>query len=109
MSISDPQHRAAVETAAEHAALVLPLFESHRPDDARPRLAIEAAHAWVRGEISVGDARTAAFAAQAAARAATDDAARNAARAAGHAASTVYVASHAVHAAKYAAAARNSS
>jgi hypothetical protein len=106
MSISDPQHRAAVETAAAHAELVLPLFEAHRPDDARPRLAIEAAHAWVRGEISVGDARTAAFAAHAAARASTDPAAKNAARSAGHAASSVYVASHAPHAKKYADAAR---
>jgi hypothetical protein len=106
MSIPDPKHQAAVANAADTAESVLPLFEAHRPDDQRPRLAIEAARGWARGEVSVGEARTAAFGAQAAARASTDPAAKSAARAAGHAASSVHVASHATHAIKYADAAR---
>ena len=56
-------------------------------DDDRPRLAIEQARAWSRSEISMTQARQAAYAAHAAARAATG-AAREAARAAGHAAAT---------------------
>lgn len=106
MSIHDPKHQAAVASAADTAESVLPLFEMHRPDDQRPRIAIDAARGWVRGDVSVGEARTAAFGAQAAARASTDPAAKSAARAAGHAASAVHVASHAPHAAKYAEAAR---
>jgi hypothetical protein len=106
MSIPDPKHQAAVTAAADIAESVLPLFEAHRPEDQRPRIAIDAARGWVRGDVSVGEARTAAFGAQAAARASTDPAAKSAARAAGHAASAVHVASHAPHATKYAEAAR---
>jgi hypothetical protein len=106
MSIQDPRHVAAVLAAADQAEQVLPLFETHRPEDLRPRLAIEAARRWARGEVSVGEARSAAFAAQAAARASTDPAAKNAARSAGHAAATVHVVSQAPHAKKYADAAR---
>jgi hypothetical protein len=106
MSIQDPDHVAAVLAAADHADQVLSLFEAHRPEDPRPRLAIEAARGWARGEVSVGEARSAAFAAQAAARACTEPAAKNAARSAGHAAATVHVVSQAPHAKKYADAAR---
>ncbi len=35
--------------AADCAERVLPLFEREHPDDVRPRAAIEAARAWVRG------------------------------------------------------------
>jgi hypothetical protein len=48
---------------AEH---VLPCFEE-RPRDDRPRNAVEAGRAWARGEIAMGEARAAAFAAHAAA------------------------------------------
>ena len=77
-------HRLLAGWAADCAEDVLPLFERACPDDARPRLAIKAARAWSRGEIAVGAAREAAFAAHAAARGTTDAAARAAARAAGH-------------------------
>ena len=43
-------------TCAEH---VLHLFEAVQPADARPRQAIEQARAWVRGEITMSQARTA--------------------------------------------------
>jgi len=91
--------------AAGCAERVLPHFEKKYPKDNRPRKAIEAARAWVRGELSVGKARSAAFASHAAARDAEEGAARAAARAAGHAVATAHVAGHAVHAANYAAAA----
>jgi len=76
---------------AEH---VLPYFEEKYPKDNRPRKAIEAGRAWVRGEIAMREARTAAFAAHAAARDTNQAAACAAARAAGHAAATAHVADH---------------
>jgi len=88
--------------AADCAEHVLPHFEDKYPQDDRPRKAIEAARAWTRGEILVGQARTAALAAHAAARDTDDAAARAAARAAGHAAATAHVAGHARGAASYA-------
>lgn len=88
--------------AADCAEHVLPLFEQHRPEDDRPRLAIEAARAYARGEIRVGVARQAALAAHAAARDCSDDAARAAARAAGHAAATAHSARHALGPVMYA-------
>ena len=82
---------------AEH---VLPYFEKKHPKDDRPRKAVEAGRAWVRGEVAISEARATAFAAHAAARDADQFAARAAARTAGHAAATAHVA----HAANYAAA-----
>ena len=82
---------------------VLSNFEENYPNDYRPRRAIEAARAWVSGEISVGEARSAALEAHAAARDAEDKIACAVARAAGHAAATAHVADHAFHAANYAA------
>lgn len=96
-------HRKLALWAADCAEHVLQHFEEKHPDDRRPRMAIEAARAWVRGQIAMSEARTAAFASHGAARDAEDDAACAAARAAGHAAATAHVATHAVHAATYAA------
>jgi len=97
------QRETFVLEAAEHAENVLALFEQTCPHDDRPRKAIAAARAWAAGEMSVGAARMAAFAAHAAARATSDLAARAAARAAGHAAATAHVAGHARIAVSYAA------
>lgn len=88
--------------AADCARRVLPLFEGACPGDLRPRDAIAAAQEWAADELTVVDARKAAFAAHTAARNVTDDAAVAAARAAGHAAATAHVPSHAVYAADYA-------
>jgi hypothetical protein len=96
------KHRALAISAADCAERVLSHFETARPGDGRPRLAIEAARAWVRGELKMTDARRAAFAAHAAARATDCPSACAAARAAGHAAATAHVASHARHASAYA-------
>jgi hypothetical protein len=78
------------------------LFAHRHPDDDRPRLAIEAARAWSRGEITVGEARTAAVRAHAAARDASEDEARAVARASGHAVATAHMADHSLGAASYA-------
>ncbi|UHA73499.1 putative immunity protein [Paenibacillus sp. 481] len=96
-------HKTLAIWAADCSEHVLPYFEEKVPYDERPRQAIEAGRVWVRGEITMSEARTAAFAAHAAARDTDDAAACAAARAAGHAAATAHVASHAVHAATYAA------
>lgn len=87
--------------ALNRAERVLPYFEEKYPDDDRPRKAVDAARAWVRGEMSLSDVRAAAFGAHAAARDAAGGSARAAARAAGHAAATAHVISHAPHAAAY--------
>ena len=62
---------------------LLPGFEEKHPKDDRPRKAVEARRAWVRGEIAMSEARAAVFAAHADARAA------------GHAAATARVPGHA--------------
>ena len=89
--------------ASDCAEHVLAYFEEMYPEDHRPRKAIEAARAWAHGDLSMVDARKAAFASHAAARDADNAAAKAAARVAGHAAATVHVADHARHAAAYAA------
>jgi len=61
------------------------MFEYVQPSDDRPRQAIGQVHAWVRGEITMTQARTAAGHAMGAARA-LSGAAREAAYAAGQAA-----------------------
>lgn len=96
------RHRLLATWAADCAEHVLPLFGGQYPQDDRPRRAIETARAWVRGEVTVGEARAAGLEAHAAARDAADDAARAAARAAGQAAATAHMADHAPHAAAYA-------
>ena len=102
MGLDRCDHRSLVLWATDCAEHVLPCFEEKYPRDDRPRKAIEAGRAWVRGEIALSEVRAAAFAAHTAARDADQAAARAAARAAGHAAATAHVAGHARHAATYA-------
>lgn len=99
-TLQDDDHRRLALWAADCAEHVLPFFEQARPDDDRPRAAIEQARAWTRGEITMSEARTAAFAANAAARDLAG-AARHAAHAAGQAAAVAHVASHELGAAAY--------
>ncbi|MBY9004301.1 MAG: hypothetical protein KGD73_10045 [Candidatus Lokiarchaeota archaeon] len=96
-------HKTLAVWAIDCAEHVLLFFEEQYPKDLRPRNAIEAGRAWVRDEISVGEARSAAFAAHAAARDVDEGVTRAVARSAGHAVATAHVAGHAVHAANYAA------
>jgi hypothetical protein len=100
-TLQDTDHRLLAVWAADCAQHVLHFFEQEQPNDDRPRRAIEQAHVWVRGEITMAQARTAAFAAHAAAREAFG-AAKEAARAAGHAVAVAHMAAHALGAAAYA-------
>jgi hypothetical protein len=100
-TLTDSDHHLLALWAATCAEHVLADFESARPADAAPRRAIEQARAWVRGEITMSQARTAAFQANAAARD-LSGAARHAAHAAGQAAAVAHVAAHELGAAAYA-------
>lgn len=100
-TLQDPDHRLLATWAADCAEHVLPLFEAVRPADARPRQAIEQARAWVRGDVTMSQARASAFEANAAARD-LSGAARHAAHAAGQAAAVAHVAAHELGAAAYA-------
>jgi hypothetical protein len=100
-SLQDDDHRLLAVWAADCAAHVLHHFEEARPDDDRPRRAIELGRAWARGEIRWAEARTAAGHANAAARD-LNGAARHAAYAAGQAAAVGHVAAHELGAAAYA-------
>src|SRR5919112_4671098 len=92
-TLTDADHQCLAVWAASCAEHVLDLFESARPEDPRPREAIEHARAWVRGELKMTQARTAAGHAMAAARD-LRGAARHAAYAAGQAAVVPHVAAH---------------
>jgi hypothetical protein len=100
-TLTDSDHRLLALWAAACAEHVLPLFETVRPADPRPRHAIEQAHAWVRGEVTMSQARTAAGHANAAARE-LRGAERYAAYAAAQAANVAHVAAHELGAAAYA-------
>jgi hypothetical protein len=100
-TLTDADHHLLALWAAACAEHVLPLFEAVRPDDARPRCAIAQARAWVRGEIPMSEARTAAGWANAAARD-LRGAPRHAAYAAAQAAAVAHVAAHELGAAAYA-------
>lgn len=100
-TLTESDHRLLALWAASCAEHVLPLFASARPDDQRPRQAIDQVRAWVRGEVTMTQARTAAGHANAAARDLIG-AARHAAHSAGQAAAVAHVAAHDLGAAAYA-------
>jgi hypothetical protein len=100
-TLTDPDHHLLALWAASCAEHVLDLFESARPEDPRPRQAIERARAWVRGEATMTQARAAGGHAMGAARD-LRGAPRYAAYAAGQAAVVAHVAAHELGAAAYA-------
>jgi hypothetical protein len=100
-TLTDRDHQLLALWAATCAEHVLPLFESARPNDARPRHAIEQARAWAAGQITMSQARAAGGHAMAAAGA-LSGAPRHAAYAAGQAAVVAHVAAHDLGAAAYA-------
>jgi hypothetical protein len=67
-TLVDSDHQLLALWAAACAEHVLHLFETMRPDDLRPRHAIAQVRAWVRGEITMSQARAAGGHAMAAAR-----------------------------------------
>jgi hypothetical protein len=100
-TLTDSDHHLLALWAALCAEHVLDLFEAARPQDPRPRRAIELARAWARGEITMTEARSAGGHAMAAARD-LSGAPRHAAYAAGQAAVVAHVAAHELGAAAYA-------
>ena len=100
-TLTDPDHRLLGLWAAACAEHVLHLFESVRPSDPRPRVAIEQIREWTRGEATMSQSRAAGGHAMAAARG-LNGAARHAAYAAGQAAVVAHVAAHELGAAAYA-------
>jgi len=100
-TLTDSDHRLLASWSAACAEHVLHLFESAQPSDTRPRQAIELIRSWVRGEITMSQARAAGGHAMAAARG-LSGAARHAAYAAGQAAVVAHVAAHELGAAAYA-------
>ena len=100
-TLTDADHRLLALWAASCAEHVLDLFESVRPEDPRPRQAIEHGRAWVRGEVTMMQARAAGGHAMGAARD-LRGAARHAAYAAGQAGAVAHVAAHELGAAAYA-------
>ncbi|WBB73652.1 hypothetical protein O7602_29000 [Micromonospora sp. WMMD1128] len=100
-TLTDDDHRLLALWAADCAEHVLDLFEAVRPDDPRPRAAIEHIRAWVRGEVTMMVSRAAGGHAMGAARD-LRGAARHAAYAAGQAGAVAHVAAHELGAAAYA-------
>jgi hypothetical protein len=99
--LSDDDHHQLAVWAADCAEHVLHHFERERPDDDRPRRAIELARAWARGDVTMTQARKGGGHANAAARD-RSGAARHAAFAAGQAGVVAHVAAHELGAAAYA-------
>ena len=100
-TLTDSDHHLLALWAASCAEHVLDLFESAQPDEPRPREAIEHARAWVRGEVTMMQARAAGGHAMGAARN-LRGAARHAAYATGQAGAVAHVAAHELGAAAYA-------
>ena len=100
-TLTDSDHHLLALWAASCAEHVVVLFESAQPEDPRPRQAIEHARAWVRGEVTMTQARAAGGQAMGAARD-LRGAARHAAYAAGQAGAVAHVAAHELGAAAYA-------
>jgi hypothetical protein len=100
-TLTDADHRLLALWAAACAEHVLDRFESARPADPRPRQAIAHARAWVRGAVTMTQARAAGGHAMGAARD-LRGAARHAAYAAGQAGCVAHVAAHELGAAAYA-------
>ena len=96
-TLTDSDHQLLALWAASCAEHVLDRFESARPEDPRPRQAIEQTRAWVPGEITMSQARTAGGHAMAAARDLSGPA-----RHAAFAASQAAVVAHELGAAAYA-------
>jgi len=103
-TLLDEDHHLLAIWAVQCAQHVLHYFEEVRPNDDRPRRAIELTHAWVNGEITMKQARMAAGASQDAAREVSEvsSAAKLAALSAGQAAVVAHVAAHELGAAAYA-------
>jgi len=101
LTLPEEDRRQLVEWTVACAERMLPLFLAERPDDVRPREALDAAQSFMRGEMSIDAVREKAFACHAAAREAADPAALAAARVCGQAAAVAHMAAHARQVPRY--------
>ncbi|WP_309065628.1 putative immunity protein [Microbacterium sp.] len=101
LTLPESDRRELVEWTVACAERLLPLFLAERPDDSRPREALEAAQAFMRGELAIDAVREKAFACHAAAREAHHPAAVAAARVCGQAAAVAHMAGHARQVPRY--------
>ncbi len=93
--LAHSSHRALVLWALDCAQTALTAFEAERPDEPRPRIALEKCKAWSSGEIKMPEAKRAILAAHAAAKEESDHRLASLAHAVGQAGSTVHVGTHA--------------
>ena len=100
-TLTDDDHRLLAEWALQCTEHVLHLFELERPDDQRPREAMDVGRAWIRGEVPMKTAHQTAFSTNAAARGLSDPA-KFAALSAGQSVAVAHVAAHDLGAAAYA-------
>jgi hypothetical protein len=98
--LTDSDYQLLALRAASCAEHILTCSSRPGPEEPRSRHAIEQARAWVRGEITMSQARTAAGHANAAARDLSGTE-RHATHAAGQAAAVAHVATHELGAAAY--------
>ncbi|MGF2949932.1 putative immunity protein [Microbacterium sp. YY-02] len=101
LRLSETDRRELVEWTVACAERMLPLFLAERPDDARPREALEAAQAFMRGDLEIDEVRERSFGSHAAAREASDPSAVAAARVCGQAAAVAHMAGHARQVPRY--------
>jgi hypothetical protein len=100
-TLSEDQRRVLAFWAADCAERVLPLFEAERPDDPRPREAIQRTRAFALGELDTATAIRLRFGGGAISKADLSAAAYAAARAAGQASAVCHMGAHALGAAAY--------
>lgn len=101
LRLPEEDRRELVEWTVACAERMLPLFLAERPDDSRPREALDAAQAFLRGEVEIEEVRERSFGSHAAAREAGDASAVAAARVCGQAAAVAHMAGHARQVPRY--------
>ncbi|UNK71301.1 putative immunity protein [Microbacterium sp. H1-D42] len=101
LKLSEEDRRELVEWTVACAERMLPLFLAERPEDVRPREALEAAQAFIRGDLDIDEVRERSFGSHAAAREASDASAVAAARVCGQAAAVAHMAGHARQVPRY--------
>lgn len=101
LTLCEEDRRELVEWTIACAERLLPLFLAERPHDARPREALHAARAFLRGELGIEQVRERSFDSHAAARECVDPSALAAARVCGQAAAVAHMAGHARQVPRY--------
>lgn len=98
-----PEHdrQELIRWTAACARRLLPVFSAERPDDPRPREALDGAVQFADGQLAVGKMRKLAFGCHAAAREASGDASTAVARACGQAVAVAHMAGHSRELARY--------